>query len=224
MYNGRKFILFSLIVIMTILDANHVYSKSIPEENKAIARYEKRMNRCVKKLLNEDVEKVDKVERVTFYYCNYVGELVPDSLSSKTLIYNIEVCYDRFPRNKLIEGYTYLFPNFSDDIISYYHWGNKPSASWDRTRKGNLSVADIFVNEYIERKKTLLRVCNELDIDYCINMGINNIWSMFEILIDTEGNSYLIKDDVTGFEYYPLANKADDIIKYWNERGYNSQF
>lgn len=217
MYKGRRLILFSLIVITTILDANHVYSKSILEENKAIARYEKRMNRCVKKLLNEDVE---KVERVTFYYCNYVGELFPDSLSSKTLVYNIEVCYDRFPRNKLIEGDTYLFPNFTDDIISYYHWNNKPIACWKRKRKGDLSKMDIVANESIERIKTLLHVCKELNIKYCINMGINDIWSMFEILIDTEGNSYLIKDDVTGFEYYPLANKADDIINYWNERGY----
>ena len=213
----KPIVLVPLLLITTIFDANDVYSKSILEENKAIARYEKRMNRCVKKLLNEDVE---KVEKVTFYYCNYVGELVPDSLSSKTLIYNIEVCYDRFPRNKLIEGHTYLFPNFTDDIISYSHWNNKPIASWERKRKGNLSKMEIVANESIERKKTLLRVCNELNIDYCINMGINDIWSMFEILIDTEGNSYLINDDVTGFEYYPLADKADDIINYWNERDY----
>ena len=213
----KPIVLVPLLLITTIFDANDVYSKSILEENKAIARYEKRMNRCVKKLLNEDVE---KVEKVTFYYCNYVGELVPDSLSSKTLIYNIEVCFDRFPRNKLIEGHTYLFPNFTDDIISYSHWNNKPIASWERKRKGNLSKMEIVANESIERKKTLLRVCNELNIDYCINMGINDIWSMFEILIDTEGNSYLINDVVTGFEYYPLADKADDIINYWNERDY----
>ena len=79
---------------------------------------------------------------------------------------------------------------------------------------------DIVANESIDRIKTLLHVCKELNIMYCINMGINDIWSDNLILIDSEGNSFFVKDKATGFECFPLANKADDIINDWNERGY----
>jgi hypothetical protein len=159
------------------------------------------MLRRVRRYEKEDYS---KVERLSMFRCNFVGELIADSLLSSSFLSKIEMQHDAFPRKRFVYGETYLFPEDKDYIIIWSNWG-KPEVS--------------HLYSY-QSEKRLLETCKELNVHYCFDMGWNDAYFWFYILIDENGNAFNFdsRDD----NCYPLKERAEVIIDHIKRQTHTS--
>ena len=193
-----KIILFLALVVF---GGNDISSKDILHSSRDIARYEKRLFRRVRKHEKEDYR---KEEHLSMFRCNYVGELIADSLLSSSFLDKIEMQHDAFPRKRFIYGYSYIFPKGKEYAVAYSNWG-KPE------------VSHLYTPSFQSSRRRFV-ICKELNIQYCIDMGRNDMCFGCYILIDENGNAYYY--DTREEDYYPLKERAEEIIDYFNQQSF----
>lgn len=198
MLKKRRVYIIVLFLVLVIFGGNDIYSKDILHSSRDIERYEKRMFRRVRKHEKEDYR---KEEHISVFRCNYVGDLVADSLLSSSLLFKIEIQHDAFPRKRFIYGYSYIFPKGKEYAVAYSNWG-KPEVSH-------------LYSRLFQSNRRQMDICKDLNIQYCIDMGRNDMCFGFYILIDESGDAYYY--DIREEDYYPLKERADEIIDYYKQ-------
>ena len=194
---NNKVRVFLFIIAFVIGDV--VCASNILTSSKEISRYEKKVLRLVSKYEKEDYT---KVEHLTVFYCNYVGELVSDSLLSSSFLSNIEMCFGEFPRKRFLFGETLFFPEDKDYVVSCVHWNKTRGVS--------------HLNDKInEDEKLLLELCQRFNIQYCLYLGRDDAWTMDCILIDKGGKLYYYKYRKDHVVFGLLKEYVDDLLKEW---------
>lgn len=197
MNNKVLVFLFIAFVVGDVVCASNILTSS-----KEISRYEKKVLRLVSKYEKEDYT---KVENLTVFYCNYVGELVSDSLLSSSFLSNIEMCFGVFPRKRFLFGETLFFPEDKDYVVSYVHW--------NKTR-GISHLNDIINKD----ERLLLELCHRFNIQYCLYLGRDDAWTMDCILIDKDGKSYYFNHRNNDVVFGLLNEYVNELLKEWKEK------
>ena len=113
--------------------------------------------------------------------------------------------HDAFPRKRFIYGYSYIFPKGKEYAVAYSNWG-KPE------------VSHLYTPSFQSSRRRFV-ICKELKIQYCIDMGRNDVCFGCYILIDENGNAYYY--DTREEDYYPLKECADEIIDFFDQESFS---
>lgn len=110
-----KILAFDMFMLFMPM-GNILYAKNFINSSKDIAKYEKRILRYVR---IHDRKNTNYMAHITTFFCSYTGFLSTDSVLSDSFLSNIQMCYGRFPRKRLLLGNTQIISKDTTYILHY---------------------------------------------------------------------------------------------------------